>query len=59
MTKPIHVAAAAAPVLTKLALQELDVCIERLRSVRNVLAQQFAPPGQDTPPTAQEQEPKK
>jgi hypothetical protein len=52
----IHVRDAAKPVLTKLALLELDVCIERLRSVRELLAQQFAHPEQDTP-TRNSQEP--
>jgi hypothetical protein len=49
---------AAKPVLTRLALQELDICIERLRSVRELLASSFAHPEQDIP-TRNTQEPNK
>jgi hypothetical protein len=55
VTKPVSIATAVAPLLIKLALAEIDNCIERLRSVRSLLAQQSARLGQDTP-TAQVQQ---
>jgi hypothetical protein len=55
MTKPIHIRDAAAPVIVKLALAEIDTAVDRLRMARNLLAQQFASPERDIP-TAQEQE---